>query len=68
MCININNTVINNNCRRFQDFTVPFKIVHGHTKEFLRNLQTIRARALKEVRQLRLDRQLTSRRPRGHYL
>jgi hypothetical protein len=48
---NNNNTVTNNNFRRFQDFTVPFKTPHGHAKEFLRNLQTIRARTFKRVRQ-----------------
>jgi hypothetical protein len=48
MCIN-SNTVINNNCRKLQDFTVPLKISYGHAKNFPRNLQTIRSRAIKKV-------------------
>ena len=50
MCIN-KNIVINNNCRRLQDLTVPFKIPYRHAKEFLRNLQTMRTRTIKKFRQ-----------------
>ena len=47
--INNNNTVINNNYGKPQDLTLLFKTPMSKAKEFLQNLQKIRARAVQKI-------------------